>query len=316
MSDTISFASFNNQATEYDPNNALVLAQLCAKAYQHEYPPEKGEKRRKKRETNDQWRERIKLEAVDWGFAKDRVYCFDNKGSQAILLADAEKIIVAFRGSEERTDWNINFNRLRNKNYQGRYNVCIHSGFAAYVIYIWEPYNDPQGRPEAKGIKAIIEEEMKDSRKSLWFTGHSLGAAAATLAASTCAFAEPPIEVSGVYTYGQPRVGDSKFAELYNSRLKSKTFRFVNNNDAVTKIPSWAPFFFFAHVGQIKYLTEDGELVDYEKLTWTQRLTDTFKGIVEDISESGLDSINDHSMDTGYIPPLRRYLSELDIAKK
>ncbi len=33
MSDGISFAPFSTQATGYDPNNALLLAQLCLESY-------------------------------------------------------------------------------------------------------------------------------------------------------------------------------------------------------------------------------------------------------------------------------------------
>ncbi|HAG82274.1 MAG TPA: hypothetical protein DCL61_14170 [Cyanobacteria bacterium UBA12227] len=305
MSDGISFAPFSTQATGYDPNNALLLAQLCLESYKRE----KVEKLGGRCETNDEWWERVKEEAAAWGFDSEHVYCFNNKGSQAILLADAEKIIVAFRGSEERSDWDINLNRLEDKVFKGRFKVSLHSGFITYLLNIWQPYNDPKGTIESKGIKAIIKQEMKESPKSLWFTGHSLGGAVATLAAAACILAEdPPLEVSGVYTFGQPRVGDSRFADLYNSRLKSKTFRFVNNNDIVTRVPTWAPYFFFSHVGQLKYLTQDGDIVELEKLNLWQKLTDTFKGIAEDIFEKGLDSVTDHSMSTGYIPPLRRAL--------
>jgi triacylglycerol lipase len=307
MSKAISFSSFNSQALTYDANNAYLLAQVCVKSYRRT----KVEKLGGKDENNDHWRERVKQEASAWGFASEHVYCFNYKGSQAILLADAEKIIVAFRGSEERSDWQVNINRLKNKDFSKNYKICLHSGFCNYLNNIWNPYDDPQGRIEAKGIKAIIQEEMKNSPKSLWFTGHSLGGAVAVLAATSCIFLDKlPFEVSGVYTYGQPRVGDLRFAKLYNSQLKSKTFRFVNNNDVVTKIPTWAPVFFFAHVGQIKYLTQDGELLDFEKLSWWQRLRAVFIDVAEDLRKEGLNSITDHDMSTGYIPPLLRVLSE------
>jgi len=308
MSKAIPFSSFNSQASTYDANNAYLLAQLCVETYRRT----KVEKLGGKDENNDDWRKRVKQEASAWGFASEHVYCFNYKGSQAILLADASKIIVAFRGSEERSDWQVNMNRLKNKEISKNYNICLHSGFCNYLNNIWKPYNDSEGKVEAKGIQAIIQHEMKESPKSLWFTGHSLGGAVAVLAAASCIWNNSPIEVSGVYTYGQPRVGDLRFAKLYNSRLKSKTFRFVNNNDVVTRIPTWAPIFFFAHVGQIKYLTQDGELLDFEKLSWWQRLRAVFIDVAEDLREQGLNSITDHDMSTGYIPPLLRVLSEPD----
>jgi triacylglycerol lipase len=306
MNETITFKSFNSQASGYDANNAYLLAQLSLKTYKKETAKELGGKQ----ENNDEWRERIKQEAVAWGFDSKHVYCFDNKGSQAILLADGEKIIVAFRGSEELSDWVANMNRLMDKSLCKNYKVSLHGGFCNYLNKIWKPYNDPKGRPEAKGIKAIVQEEMKDSPKSLWFTGHSLGGAAATLAAISCVWEAPPIEVTGVYTYGQPRVGGLRFAKLYNEQLKLKTFRFVNNNDVVTKVPTWAPLFFFTHVGQIKYITQDGEILNFEKLNPWQRLRTVFADIVADVRERGINSITDHDMSTGYIPPLHKALSE------
>ena len=307
MNDIISFESFDSQASIYNPNNAYLLAQLCVESYRRS----KVEKLGGRDETNDDWRSRVKEEASAWGFDSDRVYCFNNKGAQAILLADAEKVIVAFRGSEELSDWEINFNRLKNKDFSDNYHICLHTGFCRYLNDIWQPYNDPQGRIEAKGIKAIIEEEMKNSPKSLWFTGHSLGGAVAVLAAASCIFLDKlPFEVSGVYTYGQPRVGDLRFAKLYNSVLKSKTFRFVNNNDVVTKIPTWAPLFLFYHVGEIKYLTQDGEILDFEKLNLWQKWQEIFIDIVKDLREQGINSITDHDLSTGYIPPLLKVISE------
>lgn len=306
MSDFISLSSFNNRASEYDVNNAYLLAQLSLAAYRKE----KVEKLGGRNENNDEWRERVKQEATAWGLKSEHVYCFNYKGSQALLLADAEKIIVAFRGSEEPSDWLINMNRLKERDFIPNYQLCIHTGFCNYLNNIWRPYKDPKGRVEAKGMKAILQEEMKDSPKSLWFTGHSLGGAVAVLAAANCIWGDVPFEVSGVYTYGQPRVGDLRFAKLYNSKLKSKTFRFVNNNDVVTRIPTWAPLFFFSHVGQIKYLTQDGEILDFEKLRWWQRLRAVFIDVAKDLREQGLNSITDHDMTTGYIPPLHRVLSE------
>jgi triacylglycerol lipase len=70
-------------------------------------------------------------------------------------------------------------------------------------------------------------QQEKPSRPS-FFTGHSLGAAPATLAAERFGF------VQGLYTFGSPRVGDAAFKDGF--RVKS-AFRTVHNNDIVTRVP-------------------------------------------------------------------------------
>jgi hypothetical protein len=45
-------------------------------------------------------------------------------------------------------------------------------------------------------------------------------------------------DVTAVYTYGQPRVGDPEFSAAYDASLKSITFRYVNDLDIVPHVPS------------------------------------------------------------------------------
>jgi hypothetical protein len=71
--------------------------------------------------------------------------------------------------------------------------------------------------------------------RPVWFTGHSLGAALATLAAHRCA------TTAGIYTFGSPRVADQGFASNFNNRFAGKSFRIVNGTDVVTTIPLDVP---------------------------------------------------------------------------
>jgi hypothetical protein len=73
-------------------------------------------------------------------------------------------------------------------------------------------------------------------------TGHSLGGALAILCALECW--RQALPVSGVYTFGQPRVGNAAFAALYDrtrmihgASLRDLTFRVVNQNDVVPRTP-------------------------------------------------------------------------------
>jgi len=71
-------------------------------------------------------------------------------------------------------------------------------------------------------------------------TGHSLGAATATLVLAYMKASGEfliPMDRLFIYTYGQPRVGGSSFAMWYNSNFGSQHFRVVHYNDIVTHIP-------------------------------------------------------------------------------
>ena len=76
----------------------------------------------------------------------------------------------------------------------------------------------------------------------LLFTGHSLGAALATLLAGI-------IAPSALYTIGSPRVGDRDFVA---SLAGVKNYRYVDCCDAVTQLPP--TLLGYAHLGQALYI--------------------------------------------------------------
>ncbi|CAF2975040.1 unnamed protein product [Rotaria sp. Silwood2] len=43
--------------------------------------------------------------------------------------------------------------------------------------------------------------------------------------------------ICGVYTYGQPLVGNRRYAEILNNKLGNRIHRWVNHDDIVTRIP-------------------------------------------------------------------------------
>ena len=138
---------------------------------------------------------------------------------------------------------------------------------------------------------------------SLWITGHSLGAALATLAAAKFTFeGDAPIPIQGVYTFGSPRVGDTTFAEAYDAKLRDITFRFRNNNDVVTRVPIPLKLFPYQHIGSMRYFNVKGRLL--ESLSWWAGLLDRIRGRIQDLGSPGTDGMKDHSMD--------RYVELLD----
>lgn len=87
----------------------------------------------------------------------------------------------------------------------------------------------------------------QDSRKPLFITGHSLGAALAALAAQM-AVGEGSAP-RAVYTFGMPRVGGERFRTSYDSVLGAVTYRLIHGIDLVARVPP--SFIGFRHVGRM-----------------------------------------------------------------
>jgi Lipase (class 3) len=100
-------------------------------------------------------------------------------------------------------------------------------------------------------VRSQIEPVLRDVQLRKVFTGHSLGAALATLAASL-------YTPDSLYTFGSPRVGDQAFV----STLKTVNTlrRYVNCCDIVTRIPP-EPLN-YEHVGSPVYIDCRGDLIE------------------------------------------------------
>ena len=88
------------------------------------------------------------------------------------------------------------------------------------------------------------------SGHELYITGHSLGAAT-TICASRLA---RDFNVSCLYTFGSPRVGDKRWVR----NLNIPHYRVVNNNDVVCKVPFW--FMGYRHHGVLCYINHYGNV--------------------------------------------------------
>ncbi len=212
-----------------------------------------------------------------------RFLSLKDKGTQGFVWHDDQVIIVCFRGTQlleknvpepesdpQKDVWQETldfFESLKNEDipfFKNHADILanlkflhseadgggnVHQGFQEALDVIWADYTDSQGR-EVLGLKNYLQ-KIRSNRQSVWFTGHSLGAALATLASNR--YHLQGEEVRGVYTYGSPRVGDNVFASEFNKRFTGKTFRYVNNNDIVCSVPpDFLESLNYQHVNQLK----------------------------------------------------------------
>jgi triacylglycerol lipase len=104
----------------------------------------------------------------------------------------------------------------------------------------------------AEGIEPGLADRIEAARgagRTIWLTGHSLGAALATLAAHRLG------PVQGLYALGSPRVGN----EAFWGGIAVPAYRIVNHADLVTMIPSALPGH-YVHGGELKYIDRRGRL--------------------------------------------------------
>ena len=113
----------------------------------------------------------------------------------------------------------------------------VHSGFAG-------AFND---------IEPALRLVVEAMGRPVLFTGHSLGAALSTLAASDCRAAIA--KDSALYTFGCPRVGDAQFVATLNGMAGR---RYVDCCDIVARVPLKAMG--YAHVGKPYYINRHGEI--------------------------------------------------------
>jgi hypothetical protein len=89
-----------------------------------------------------------------------------------------------------------------------------------------------------EGLEGAIKEAVRSyPGYSVIFTGHSLGGAVANLASASFILQFPNTDVK-LYTFGQPRVGNDKYAE-YLDKLILTSYRVVHKKDIVPHKPAY-----------------------------------------------------------------------------
>ncbi len=259
------FSQFNHQTTQYNGENALLLAD-CAKLAYH---PEDVIKQAMQEQL---------------GF-KNFAFFNIQKSTQGYVAGNDNIIIVAFRGTEKKLRDFLSDAKLALK--PGPIGQ-VHHGFKDALDEVWE-------NPGANSEMSRFILQCQNNNQSIWFCGHSLGAALTTLAAADFVIRQNHSIVGGIYTIGQPRVGNRTFSVGFDAALKNKCFRIVNNNDLVTRIPLPGFLLKYQHVGTEMYIDNRGNIQG--ELPWWRKIMDQFAGIKNDLLDLGIDSLKDHSSD-------------------
>ncbi|MEM6836143.1 MAG: lipase family protein [Cyanobacteria bacterium P01_C01_bin.120] len=226
--------------------------------------------------------------------------------TQAFLFRKNQHIVLVFRGSQQAADWTTNF-KFRMKQF------AISNTQQTDAIPAGEVHRGFQDAWQSveKRVIGKLRQWWEPGKSQLWITGHSLGGALAALAATSLEYQR--FTVAGLYTFGQPRVGDWKFTRQVNDRMGDRMFRYVNNNDVVPMIPPQFnpvnPGRLYGHMGQFRYFGFRGRL--YQNSYITQRWIDRLLGFLVSLRQPGADIVADHMMEY-YVRYLQR---ELDLQK-
>lgn len=210
--------------------------------------------------------------------------------TQAFLLRHQNNIFLIFRGSQQLQDWSTNLN-LRLREFQ----VSAVQGSVPPYGRVHLGFFDAWHSVE----KIVVHHLQKwwTPKTNLWIAGHSLGGALANMSAISLEC--QGFHVSGMYTFGQPRIADWKLVNNANATMKDRLFRYANNNDVVPLIPPqltpWAPLRFYGHMGNFRYFDFRGNLQRHSFMS--QRWLDRLLGFVIALSKSGFDAVDDHKME-------------------
>jgi hypothetical protein len=191
------------------------------------------------------------------------------RGTQVFFAYNANFAVLSFRGTEK-NDWTdslvdltvlpVRMNEdlpepstanktmlhlgLRNPllNPFDHKEIGVHAGFQLALNAVWSDV-----RSKLQGYRAANPDSP------LFFTGHSLGAALATIAV-----ARSEHRNLALFTFGSPRAGNKAFCEKIRTQADLGIYRFVDNQDLVTTVPP--KDLFYSHTAGMMQIAANGDI--------------------------------------------------------
>lgn len=189
----------------------------------------------------------------------------------------------------------------------------VHKGFYGSLFPVVDSRGDDESPDTVSPMYRILAalrtlKTPSGQPVKLWVTGHSLGAAVASLFFSRLQLwpsdldTLKQIELQALYVYGCPAVGDTTFAQAV-TRTPGETYRIIDGDDLVTRLPpnfngsgvgqderpGWVragSIFDFVQIGTGARVTRTGKPVE---LSRRRELLEFFKGPNGDTSDIQLD---------------------------
>lgn len=219
----LSGLSFNESRAQFDPINALWLAEFSRLIYRrsNEVASHSGPSR---------------MDFLRPQGLTESEFFTDGK-TQAALIESERFSVLVFRGTEPqrlREDFFTDA-RFRLRTWDGPGEV--HTGFRDAFESVWS---------QMKDRNVVL-------KPPLFITGHSLGGALAALATARCRSQNIPVVAT--YTFGAPRVGSESFAI---ASATSALYRVVNDRDIAPRLP---PFLIgYRHTSKLAKIDHSGTL--------------------------------------------------------
>jgi len=144
-----------------------------------------------------------------------------------VLELDEPEIVVCFRGTQfsDLLNWIVNLNFPEILPYHNYPNAFVHRGF-------WDGYGSVR-----QPLELMVSELLATRPNArISVTGHSLGAALATICATELKLLMGQQRNISLFSFASPRVGNWAFADLAD-QLLNQSFRLTHHHDVVVHLP-------------------------------------------------------------------------------